>query len=458
MVDYVGTDEYRYFSELTQIPRPSGHLDRIREYLVSFAERYGLDHVTDAAGNVLIRRHGRGRTVVLQGHMDIVAACTPGLDFDFENLPLETYVEDGWMHARGTTLGGDDGGGLALMLCALSDPSVDADLECLFTADEEIGLVGAMGIEPGFLSGRMLINLDEEDIRTVTIGSAGSADVEARFPFETREDTRQGYLVEISGLRGGHSAGEIDRGRGNAILIVAQFLRGLRGVRLGRFTGGSAPNVIPMSAAASFTVPKGSPVEKVFEEYSASCVNLLEEPDYVFCLRKSPCSDTWSQDDTGSFLDALVSCPNGVFERDGYGVRTSSNLGVVRGGTVVAKPRSSDYATLMRLIENQSRIFREAGAEVPEPSAFPAWKEPENGELVRTAVEVYRRHFGCDPMVSVTHGGLESSTIKDRHPGMEAISFGPTVRGAHSPDECIDLRTLTEAKGYLFELIRTLSR
>ena len=456
--DYRDTDELRYFTELTKVPRPSGHLDRIRAFLLDFADSHKLEHEADKAGNILIRRRGSGRTIVLQGHMDIVATCASGYEFDFENVPLDTYIENGWITARGTTLGGDDGGGLALMMCALTDPSLEGiDLECLFTADEEVGLIGALGMEPGWLSGRVLINLDSEDINEITIGSAGSADVEAVFPFTPEEDTDQAYRVEISGLRGGHSAGEIDRDRGNAIRIVAEFLSRLKGVRISSFRGGSAPNVIPMTASALFTVPESCPVDRIFEEYSAGCVNLLEEPDYVFSLRPAQCSGSWSPKDSSDYLDAILSCPNGVFERDEYGVKTSSNLGVADEGRIVAKPRSSDFATLKKLIANQSELFRSRGASVEEPVAFPAWRENEDSGLVRVASDTYRGYFGREPRVVVTHGGLESSTIKDKHPGMEAISIGPTVLGAHTPDEKMDLRTLTEAKGYLFELVRRLS-
>jgi tRNA(Arg) A34 adenosine deaminase TadA len=191
---------------------------------------------------------------------------------------------------------------------------------------------------------------------------------------------------------------------------------------------------------------------------AGSIVNLLEEPDYVFSLRPAQCSGSWNTKDSSDYLDAILSCPNGVFERDGYGVKTSSNLGVADEGRIVAKPRSSDFATLKKLIANQSELFRSRGASVEEPAAFPAWRESEDCELVRIASETYREYFGREPRVVVTHGGLESSTIKDKHPGMEAISIGPTVLGAHTPDEKMDLRTLAEAKGYLFELVRRLSR
>lgn len=456
---YESTDEFRYFIQLTKIPRPSGHLDRIRAFLYDFADSHGLEHITDKGGNVLIRRHGKGRTVVLQGHMDIVATSVSGSDFDFVNTPLDTYVKNGWVQARGTTLGGDDGGGLALMLCALTDPSLDGiDLECLFTADEEVGLIGAMDLDPGLLTGKILLNLDSEDTEEITIGSAGSADVEAVFGYPSLPDGGKAFEVSVEGLRGGHSAGEIDKGRSNAILVVARFLNELRGVRIGEMTGGSASNVIPMSASAVFTVPGGCDVEGIFDRYSSESADLLNEPGRVFSLKKTECASTWSEENTGKFLQALLSCPNGPLDRDVYGVKTSSNIGVVRDSKVVIKPRSSDYSDLLSLISDIGRIFSDAGAKVPQTVAFPAWKEEENSFLVRTAVRVYQEYFGKEPKVVVTHGGLESSTIKDKYPGMEAVSIGPTVLGAHTPDERLKISSLTDMKGYLFRLIHELSQ
>lgn len=457
---YEETNEFRYFLELTRVPRPSGHLSRIRSFLKEFAENHGLEYMVDGGGNVLIHRRGSGRTIVLQGHMDIVATCAEGKVFDFRNQPLETYVRDGWIHAHGTTLGGDDGGGLALMLCALSDESLSfADIECLFTADEEIGLIGATALDGKMITGRLLINLDSEGMDEITIGSAGSADVVATFPYPLEDCSGTGYRVSVSGLKGGHSAGEIDKPRLNGILFIAGFLKTLGGVKICQIEGGSAPNVIPMRASTTFTVPSGADIRSLFEEYCQERINILDEPGCKVSLTECEYSGAWSADDSRRFVEALCSCPNGVLEYDGYGVRTSSNIGVVEDSSkVTIKPRSSDYPTLLALIEKIRTIFIGAGADVPEPLSFPAWKESPDGYLVRTATRIYREHFGNEAKVTVTHGGLESSTIKDKCPGMEAISIGPNIRGAHTPDECMELYSLTEMKKYLFELIHELSK
>ena len=468
MSDLTQTEEFRFFKELTQVPRPSGHLDRIRAYIRSFADSHGLPCEGDEAGNILIRRKGTTRTVVLQGHMDMVPTSAPGRDFDFSSQPLDVRVDGDWITAEGTTLGADDGAGLALILCALTDPALEGySIEGLFTVDEEIGLIGASRLQEDWVTGKMLVNLDNEDVNEIVIGSAGTADVEASFSFKRSVDAGDHYSVEVSGLRGGHSAIEIDGNRGNAILLLAGFLKSFSGTRISYFAGGTAPNVIPMSAKAEFTVPSGTDVYAVFDEFTAEMRENFDEPDMTMSLTGSRASPSWTSSDTTSFLDCLLMCPNGVLDRDGYGVKTSSNIGVVTDSCseddgdavkIIVKPRSSDYDRLEELVDTICAIFRGRRAEAERPEIIPAWKESEENRIVKTAVSIYCGFFGREPVVTVTHGGLESSTIKSRNPGMEAVSVGPTIIGAHTPEERMDLRTLTQMKGYVLELVKALSR
>ena len=225
-------DELSAFLELTRIPRPSGHLSRILGYLQEFSKSHGLGYKKDAAGTILILREGSsGKTVVLQSHQDMVPNSVK--EFDFATTPLKTVIEDGWIRADGTTLGADDGSGIALMLCALIDPELEGiPLECLFTADEEIGLIGASKLEEGWLKGRVMINLDNEDADDITIGSAGSTDVASTFTFERIPCSGKMYRMRVDGLLGGHSAGMIASGRANAILLTAGFLALLDDIRL----------------------------------------------------------------------------------------------------------------------------------------------------------------------------------------------------------------------------------
>ena len=223
--------ELSIFLEITRIPRPSGHLSRIQKYLEDFAKSNHLDFQKDESGNVLISRPGNGRTVVLQGHQDMVPNSVS--EFDFETTPLTTVIENGWVRAEGTTLGADDGSGIALMLCALTDPDLEGILlECLFTTDEETGLVGASNMKEGWLKGRVMVNLDNEDADEITIGSAGSTDVVARYSLQKSHSEEKSYKLRIEGLLGGHSAGMIDSGRANAILLTAGFLSVVPDVRV----------------------------------------------------------------------------------------------------------------------------------------------------------------------------------------------------------------------------------
>ncbi len=459
-MDPSDTQETRLFLELTKIPRPSGHMEKINAYLIGFAEEHGLEHEIDAAGNIVIRRRGSGSPVVLQGHQDIVPNSDH--DFDFVSTPLETVIEDGWIRAEGTTLGADDGGGVALMLCALTDPRLEGrSMECLFTTDEEVGLVGASRMAPGWLKGRTMINIDSEDVNEITVGSAGSTDIEARFSSERSMVEGEMHRLTVKGLLGGHSAGEIGSGRANAIVLVSECLRRLGAVRMASMEGGKASNVIPSSCTTSFfcdSDPKRTVegfAEEVKRRYGAS------DPGIVFELesenRECP---AWTEGFSRTVLDSVLSCPNGVLEEDRFGVRTSSNVGVVGGEgdeiVIVIKPRSSDWDALSRLIERIEGGFSEAGAGTSHSDTFPPWQESEGSELVSKAAEVYRDVFGREPRIVSTHGGLEASTIKEKHPRMQAISIGPTVIGAHSPEERMDLSTLSEMKEYLFRLILSL--
>ena len=454
------TMEAKIFLELTRIPRPSGHMEKINGYLERFAEDNGLEHETDLSGNILIRRSGIGKTIVLQGHQDMVPNSVR--EFDFVSSPISTTIQDGWIRADGTTLGADDGGGLALMLCALVSPELEgASLECLFTTDEEIGLIGASNLAPGWLRGRTMINLDSEDADEITIGSAGSTDITARFALERTAAAGRMHRLRISGLLGGHSAAMIDSGRANAIALMAECLLGMPDVRMTSIRGGTASNVIPSACVAEFFC--GCDPEPYIDEFRQKARSTFAgaDPGIAFDLEEEDYSGiALMEGSTRKVLDSILSCPNGPLELDPYGVRTSSNIGIVDGDvngiTIVIKPRSSDRDALDSLISDIASRFADAGAEVSRSEKFPPWKEPEDSEMLKTAVEVYRRVFGKNPRVVSTHGGLESSTIIDKHPGMRAISIGPTVLGAHTPEERMDLSTLSRMREYLFELIREL--
>ncbi|MBR4504148.1 MAG: M20/M25/M40 family metallo-hydrolase [Candidatus Methanomethylophilaceae archaeon] len=349
------------FRELTAVPRPSGHMGSIGAYLEGFAAERGLRSRKDSAGNILIERPGTGMPIILQGHQDMVANSIS--EFDFASQPLSISEKDGWVSADGTTLGADDGAGIAIMLCALEDPSLEGiPLECLFTADEEIGLVGASQLPSDWLKGKFMINIDSEDDDEITIGSAGSTDIEAVFSPERSRGCGKICSVSVSGLLGGHSAMEIDSGRANAILIAADFARQIEGARLVSASAGAAPNIIPMRCELRFLCESDprdlfhSYSEKIRAEYAEA------DPDISMSLWVSDgCASAWSKEATRSFLDSLLSCPNGPLEFDPHGLKTSSNLAMLssRGDSlaVISKPRSSDAEALDSLIGKIESAF-----------------------------------------------------------------------------------------------------
>ena len=459
-------DEIRYFEEITRVPRPSGHTDRIGAYLERFAKAHGLPCVRDASGNILIRRPGKGVTVTLQAHQDMVPTCTSGSSFDFVNCPLETYIDDGWIRARGTTLGADDGSGIAIAMCALTDPELEGlSIEALFTVDEEIGLLGALELERNSLNGEYLVNIDSEDVRELTIGCAGSTDVTFRFPGS--RDVSEGYFyrLQVSGCSGGHSAGEIDKDRVNAVVLTFTVLSKIAaGARIVAVDGGNAPNAIPMSCRVDFCCECKLSQEEIEELVQQLAPNSQKtDPDMSVTLSTCEPSPAFSESLSAAFTEAVVTVPNGPLDRDGFGVKTSSNVGVVSSTdsdlVLVVKPRSSDMRALDALISQQVTLCTDLGATCDEYTVLPAWREDPSDPFIITSVSTYRDVFGRDPVVTVTHGGLECSVIRERNPGIKgAISVGPTIIGAHSPEECMDVRTLSQTKAFVYGLLSRLCR
>lgn len=458
-------DELKIFLDIARVPRPSGHTDAIRKFLADFAESFGLAHSVDSVGNVVVRRAGEGTVVTLQAHMDMVPASVPGYEFDFENTPLDVSVDNGWVHADGTTLGADDGAGMAIALTALTSPELEGcAIECLFTVDEETGLDGARGLGKDSLEGRYLVNIDSEDVNEITVGCAGSTTLEAAVAHPLREPAGFTYRIEIAGLLGGHSAGDIDKGRTNAILTVVRFLSGIPSVRLGLLEGGDAPNSIPNHAAAVFCVPYDVNVYEVSEPFFDEFIESVskEEPEAAVAFGRAHDIPCWSVEDTRSFLDTMTGLRNGVFSYGPSGVRSSSSLGTASTSDGCCRftvmPRSSDAEELSGLISSFRSYLEGNGATVPESPVSPPWAEKEGCALVETAAEVYRTVFRRDPRICVTHGGLECGIIRNLNPSIEgAISVGPTILGAHSPSERMDVATLSQMREYVFGLVRKLS-
>ncbi len=462
------------FDRITQVPRQSKREDKIIAFLEDFAETRGLKHKKDETGNVVIFRPAAASmasqpTVVLQSHMDMVCEKNSDTPFDFGSDPIQAYVDGGWVRARGTTLGADDGIGMAAALAALEDQSLELPaIEALFTVDEETGLTGAFNLGADMITGKYLINLDSEEEGEIFIGCAGGIDTVATFRY-TLERTPEKHVffeVRVFGLQGGHSGDDIDKERGNSNRILAQFLLKAAekcGIRLADFNGGNLRNAIPREAATLFAVP----VDKVLRLF-----DMLEEYDEALkreYARTEPKLDTTISEvlvqdhimdkaTQKALLESIVSVPNGVLAMSGTMeglVQTSTNLASVKFGenstiVVTTSQRSSVESEKLEAAANVENVFRLAGATVTHSDGYPGWEPNPNSKLLTTATETYERLFGNKPRVWAIHAGLECGLFLKKRPNLEMISIGPTLRGVHSPDERMEIASV----GKFWELLK----
>ena len=466
------------FAKINSIPRPSKHEERMIDYLVEFGKSRGLETKVDETGNVLIKKKATPgyedrKTVVLQSHMDMVCDKLVDVEFDFLNDPIQTYVDGEWLKAKGTTLGADDGIGVAIELAILDSDDIEhGPIECLFTRDEETGLTGAFGLQAGFMSGDMLINLDSEDEGQIFVSCAGGITTQARFPF-TYETAPEGLFflkASVKGLTGGHSGDDINKKRANAIKILSRFLYTIQekyGVRLARFESGKLHNAIPRDGVIVF----GIPVEKK-EEVRADWnifTSEVEEEFHVtdtameFAMESTDPEAVLPANMSIAFIRAMQALDNGVFamcqdEEISWLVETSSNVASVqiKDDTlcVVASQRSNVMSNLRNMANTVKALFQLAGAEVVQSDGYPAWKMNPNSELTKIVVETYRQLFNKDPKVLGIHAGLECGLFSERYPGMDMVSFGPTLRGVHSPDERLHIPTVQMVWDHLLEILK----
>ncbi len=454
-----------HFDTLLTIPRGSKEEQRIREYVLSVASRQGLEVQVDATGNVVVRkpaspgREGAAITV-LQSHLDMVNEKNADVEHDFSRDPIQPRLEGEYLTAQGTTLGADNGIGVAAMLAILEDRTlVHGPLELLFTVDEETGLTGARGLDGSMLRGRRLLNLDSEEEGTVTVGCAGGADTEIFLPLETlpAPSRAQAYQVQLSGLHGGHSGLDIHLQRGNAIQLLARMLHSVRPGTPGymaAFEGGNKHNAIPREARATVVIPEGQAAEflrhmdnefaRVWEEYRRV------EPDMRLEVSEGPPPPKiWSTDSAWTVFRLLVALPHGVaaMSHDIAGlVETSSNLAVVRteGETLrVLTSSRSAVASALEWIRSKIRaVALLAGARVEEHEGYPGWKPDVDSPLLKLFQEVHRRVTGTEARVVAVHAGLECGIIGEKVPGMDMISFGPQIEFPHSPRERVKVASV----------------
>ena len=471
---------FDYFAEINKVPRPSKHEEKMIAYLKDFAEKNSLAFKTDEAGNVLIAKPAtpgmEGRpTVVLQGHMDMVCEKRSDRVIDFENDPIETFIDGEWMRAKGTTLGADDGIGVALAMAILTDSTIKhGPIECLFTRDEETGLTGAFAIEPGFMTGKYLINLDSEDEGEIFIGCAGGVNTDIEFEYYA-ESIPEGYVamrVVVDKLTGGHSGDDINKNRANANKVLARFLYDIGGkydVKLCSIDGGNLHNAIPRHAEAVIAVPEEQKheIRSDFNLFAAAIQDEYHttEPTAEFLMESVETPETAIDDITANnLIAALNAVHNGVYEWSQdipNFVETSSNLASVKMPEegkikIVASQRSSTHSQLDAVCNVVASAFNLAGADVLINEGYPGWKPNPDSELLKITVEKYKELFGKEPKVRAIHAGLECGLFSEKYPGLDMVSFGPTLRGVHSPDEKLLIPTVEMVWKHLVAIIESL--
>ncbi len=468
---------WTYFHEILSIPRISKKEEKIIAYLVKFAEDHKLEYKRDQVGNLLISKPGtkgmeNKKGVILQSHVDMVGEKQAGIDHDFDKDSIKAYVEDGWVKAKGTTLGADDSIGIAASLAILTSSEINhGPLECLFTIDEESGMTGALGLQPGFLKGSILLNLDSEDEGEIFIGCAGGIDTVATYRFKKKRVKRNNRALRISvgGLQGGHSGDEIHKGFGNSIKILNRFLWNAEQrfkIRLSSIDGGKARNAIPREAEALITLPSKS--LELIGVYFESFVGILKkeletvEPEFHMTLEQADLPEwVMNRKQQRKLFNTLYACPHGVVamshEIEGL-VETSTNLASIKPMDediieIVTSQRSSVESAKQDTADRMASLFTLLGARVRHSDGYPGWKPHISSEVLKLSEKIYKELFDQDPDVKAIHAGLECGLFLQKYPDLDMISFGPTIKGAHTPEERIRIDTVDKFWRFLLVLL-----
>ena len=470
---------FKFFAEINRIPRPSKKEERMIAYLEQFARERGLECKVDETGNVLIRKGAtpgmeNRKTVILQSHMDMVCEKNREVEFDFEKDAIRTLIDGDWLRADGTTLGADDGIGVAMELALLDASDIaHGPIECVFTRDEETGLSGAFGMKPGFMSGDILLNLDSEDEGQLFVSCAGGAATTAEFDF-TPVDVPQDYFffeVKVKGLTGGHSGDDINKKRANANEILARFLYNAWAkydLYLCDIQAGGLHNAIPREAMAVCAIPMKDKESirvdwnlfsaDVEEEYSVT------EKTMVFELQsESARPKAVEREVARKLIWALQAVHNGILSmsQDIDLVETSSNLASIRltdGNKIQVKTsqRSSILSARHHMSNMVKAAFELAGARVEVGEGYPGWKMNPESDILKIAVETYKALFGKKPKILGIHAGLECGLFSEKYPGLDMVSFGPTLRGVHSPDERLLIPTVAMVWDHIKAILKNI--
>lgn len=446
------------FDEITKIPRPSKKEEKIRKFLFDFAAKHNIAVKTDEVGNVVMSKpatpgHEDAPTVIMQGHMDMVCESNKK-DFDFDNNPITTIIDGEWVHADGTTLGADNGIGMAASLAVMADDSlVHGPIEALFTVDEETGMTGANNLGPDMMNGTILLNLDSEDDGEIFIGCAGGIDTTITFDYK-REMTpvdKHWFHIELANLSGGHSGGDIHEGRANSNKLLARFLfevSQMTKLSLSEISGGNLRNAIPRAAQAVFGVPTARKEEVVvaFNKYVAAVEKEYShtDPNMKITLETAEKPEFAIDEDTATrIIRSLYACPHGVIsmshDLEGL-VETSTNLASVKmlpdsQILVTTSQRSSVESRKYDIAYQVEALFLLAGAKVTHGDGYPGWTPNMNSPIMKIASDAYEELYGVKPAIKAIHAGLECGLFLTKYPHLDMVSFGPTLRGVHSPSE-----------------------
>ena len=468
---------WKYFSEIVNVPRPSNSEEKIRQYLIDFAEAKGFEYKMDDAFNIYMRKDATPgyedrKGIVLQAHVDMVPQKNNDKEFDFENDPIEAYIDGEWVTANGTTLGADNGIGMAAMLAVLDDDTIEhGPIEALFTATEETGLSGAFGLKGGLLQGEILLNLDSEDEGELYVGCAGGMDANITLPYEAvaAPAAYQALELSVKGCKGGHSGVQIICQFANANKLLFRVLRALSAkmdVKIASVDGGGLRNAIPREAVAVIMVDPAN-VDAVksivaeFEAYFVAEYAGVEDSIAVAVVEADAAAEVMPDDAAKRLMAAVVAAPDGVdkMSRAMEGlVQTSNNV-----ARVVSDGKSVKLQTLMRssvrsekeaLADAIKAVFELAGAEVELSGSYDGWNPNMDSPILKAMTESYEALYGKKPIVTAIHAGLECGIIGTNYPGLDMISFGPTIRNPHSPDEKVEIASVAKFYDFLLHTLK----
>lgn len=471
---------WQRFYEITRVPRPSKKEGKILEHLRNVFKELNISFKEDKSGNIVAtvpatKGYENSPKVVLQGHVDMVCEKNKETKHDFENDPITIVRDDGWIKARGTTLGSDNGIGVAAALSVITDKDVvHGPVEILLTVDEETGLTGATKVEPGFISGKILLNMDSEEDGAFYIGCAGGIDTLGSFNIEF-EDLLSGmtaYELMVTGLKGGHSGLDINQGRANGIKLLGRTLNQLSSLdyRITKFTGGSLRNAIPREAEAVLFVKDSdvNEIKKILGEFKKTLVNEFKTSEkgikLNFTKLDENVSKVFTKDFSAKIINTLLAIPHGIImiSQDIPDlVETSTSLATIKTSdnkvTIGTSQRSSIESAKKYIAKSVYSIFSLAGADIEMTDGYPGWKPNMDSKLLKISKDVFKNLFNKEPEIKAIHAGLECGILEGKHPGLDMVSFGPTIQGAHSPDERVNIETVERFYALLKGILKQLA-